>query len=232
MGKRRDSRFVFLVLLSLWTSPAQALTVFDPSNYAQNLLTASRSLEALEQRTRQLANEAQMLLNMEKNLKPLGSSIIEPLRKTLNELQDTLNRAGNLAFRMEQAEKTYARLFPDSYQKALSMNEVVKTAKERWEHRVKTFRVSLTFQGQLLEALAKDRTELVGLLNKSKNAEGARSAIQAGNELLALNIKQLMQLQTLLALQARSSSLEQVERAASQKEAEKQFSNFMGNWGQ
>ncbi len=223
---------LFLLIWLFMMMQAQALTVFDPSNYAQNLLTASRTLQALEQQARQLANEAQMLLNMEKNLKPLGSTIIEPLNKTLQELQGTLSRAGDLAFRMEQAEETYARLFPDSYQKALRMNKVVQTAKERWEHRVKTFRVSLTLQGQLLEALEQDRTELTGLLAKSKKAEGARSAIQAGNELLALNIKQLMQLQTLMALQARSNTLAQAERAANQKEAQKYFESFMGRWGQ
>ena len=55
---------------SLFTSgPASAqLSVFDPSNYAQNLLTAARTLQQVNQQIQSLQNEAQMLINQGKNL--------------------------------------------------------------------------------------------------------------------------------------------------------------------
>lgn len=42
--------------------------VFDPSNYAQNILTAARTLQSVNQQIQQLQNEARMLVNMGKNL--------------------------------------------------------------------------------------------------------------------------------------------------------------------
>src|SRR3546814_8431026 len=37
--------------------------VYDPSNYAQNVLTAARSLQAVNNQIRQLENQAQSLIN-------------------------------------------------------------------------------------------------------------------------------------------------------------------------
>jgi P-type conjugative transfer protein TrbJ len=47
--------------------------VFDPSNYAQNILTAARTLQSVNQQIRQLQNEAEMLIAMGKNLKRIDS---------------------------------------------------------------------------------------------------------------------------------------------------------------
>ena len=45
-------------------APVRAqLLVFDPSNYSQNLLTAARSLQQIQNQITSLRNEAQMLIN-------------------------------------------------------------------------------------------------------------------------------------------------------------------------
>jgi P-type conjugative transfer protein TrbJ len=47
---------------------AAQLTVFDPSNLQQNLLSATRALEQINNQVRQLQNQALMLLRMDQNL--------------------------------------------------------------------------------------------------------------------------------------------------------------------
>src|SRR3546814_3945062 len=50
-------------------APASAqISVFDPSNYSQNLLTAARTLSQVNNQIRSLQNEAQMLAGQAKNL--------------------------------------------------------------------------------------------------------------------------------------------------------------------
>src|SRR4051812_20767789 len=45
-------------------TPAHAqFTVFDPTNYSQNLLTAARSLQQINNQIQSLQNQAQMLTN-------------------------------------------------------------------------------------------------------------------------------------------------------------------------
>ena len=53
----------------LAVQPASALTVFDPSNFVQNTLTAIRTLEQINNQINQLQNEAQMLMNQARNLR-------------------------------------------------------------------------------------------------------------------------------------------------------------------
>ena len=49
--------------------PASAqLVVFDPNNYAQNVLTAARALQQINNQIVSLQNQAQMLINQAKNL--------------------------------------------------------------------------------------------------------------------------------------------------------------------
>src|SRR3546814_16516431 len=50
------------------TTPAQAIIVFDPSNYSQNILTAARTLQQINNQIRMLQNQATSLINQAKNL--------------------------------------------------------------------------------------------------------------------------------------------------------------------
>src|SRR5204863_3343761 len=72
------------VLVSCVPRSAAQLTVFDPLNYGQNLLTAARTLEQINNQVRQLRYQAQVLLRMDQNLQRLGSTISPDLQRTLN----------------------------------------------------------------------------------------------------------------------------------------------------
>ena len=49
--------------------PARAqMTVFDPTNYSQNVLTAARALQQVNNQIQSLQNEAMSLINEARNL--------------------------------------------------------------------------------------------------------------------------------------------------------------------
>ena len=50
------------------------LVVFDPNNYAQNVLTAARALQQINNQIVSLQNQAQMLINQARNLATLPFS--------------------------------------------------------------------------------------------------------------------------------------------------------------
>lgn len=76
-----------VVGLSLTGAPANAqLTVFDPSNYGQNLLTAARTLQQINNQIQSLQNEATMLLNQAKNLSRVSFPELDALRRTLQQI--------------------------------------------------------------------------------------------------------------------------------------------------
>jgi P-type conjugative transfer protein TrbJ len=62
--RRRALAGVAFVSLAMAGVPAHAQwTVFDPSNFSQNILTAARSLQQINNQITSLQNQAQMLIN-------------------------------------------------------------------------------------------------------------------------------------------------------------------------
>ena len=76
---------------SVVTSPAYAWRiVFDPSNYAQNVLTAARTLEQITHQITSLQNEATMLINQARNLANLPFSALQTLQQNVQKTQQLL----------------------------------------------------------------------------------------------------------------------------------------------
>ncbi|RUZ91496.1 P-type conjugative transfer protein TrbJ, partial [Mesorhizobium sp. M7A.F.Ca.US.001.02.1.1] len=67
----------FVAAVALSSAPAFAFIVFDPRNYDENLLSASRALEQIQNQVTSLQNEAQMLINQAKNLTSLPTSMLD-----------------------------------------------------------------------------------------------------------------------------------------------------------
>ncbi len=82
MNKLRHLTAVSAVVLSLAVavSPASAqMIVFDPNNYAQNVMTAARELQQINNQVQSLTNQAQMLINQAKNLAQPADIDAEPV---------------------------------------------------------------------------------------------------------------------------------------------------------
>ena len=82
-----------LALLLGVTVPARALIVFDPTNYVQNVLTAARSLQQINNQITSLQNEAQMLINQARNLANLPYSSLQQLQSSIQRTQQLLAQA-------------------------------------------------------------------------------------------------------------------------------------------
>jgi len=76
-----------IALTPILATPAHALIVFDPSNYAQNVLTAARSLEQITNQITSLQNQAQMLINQARNLASLPYSALQQLQQNVQRTQ-------------------------------------------------------------------------------------------------------------------------------------------------
>jgi P-type conjugative transfer protein TrbJ len=66
-------------------------------------------------------------------------------------------------------------------------------------------------------------------MTNSSGAVGSLQAQQTGNELLALQVKQSLQAQALVATQARAEALRTVEQQVSAEAARERFTRFIGD---
>jgi type IV secretion system protein TrbJ len=222
------------VSLTLGTiSPAHALlglpsVVFDPSNLAQNVLTAARTLAMINNQIRQLTNEAQMLLRLDKQLLQLGYNVAPQLKADLDQLKVLMQAAQSIAYTVRDTENTFATLFPQDYTAAITSHQLLIDARRRWELSRKAWRDTMVVQARIVETLPMDIQKLDELVAESQGAQGQLQATQAGNQITAMNTKQQIQLQQLMAAQFRADAIQKARDTQAQEQARETFKRFLG----
>ncbi|MCC7330485.1 MAG: P-type conjugative transfer protein TrbJ [Gammaproteobacteria bacterium] len=203
--------------------------VLDPSNLAQNMLTAARTLEQINNQVRQLQNEAQMLINQARNLTSLDFNVVNRLRSTLATTERLIAEARGLAYDVTNIDREFARLYPHEYAATISGSQMAQDARERWQNTLDGLQTSMRMQAQVSQNLSDDEGVLTDLVARSQSADGALQAAQATNQLLALQAKQSIQMQQLQLTQGRAASLELARQAAATERAREVRRRFLGD---
>lgn len=205
------------------------LTVFDPANYGQNLLTAARNLQQINNQITQLQNEAQMLINQNRNLTNLPTSVSGNLLNSLARVDNLMRNANGVAYQISSIDSQYQRLYPEKYAAATSNNQIFQDGQAAWYEARQGYQHSMHVQARVVEEIRSDRALLDRLVAESQNAVGNLQVAQAGNQLMALNAKQFMQLQALLAASARAEALDRAAKLAAKEQARARLQNFLGD---
>lgn len=194
--------------------------VYDPANHAQNILTAVRSLQEINQQIEQLTHEIEMLENMARNLETLDVNIAEAIiRDRIRRLYDLMRDAEGIGYGVEEVEREYEEIYPEDYGATAPDNGVlVEDARARWRQSRTAYRDSLVTLSASLEDNETDGAAIAELVTQSQSAAGALEAAQAGNQLEAMQTQQLMQIESIMAAHYRAEAL---ERARQLSEAER-----------
>jgi P-type conjugative transfer protein TrbJ len=212
--------------------PAHALfgvgdIVIDPSNLAQNILTAARTLEMINNQIQQLQNEATMLVNQARNLQGLDFDALNRLRTTLAATQRLFDEARGLAFEVSQMQGQLERLYPFVYDATVSRARMNSDRLEHWANEREALGTALMVQSQATENFEADQSVLSDLVARSQSAVGILQATQATNQLLALQARELMQAQQLEIAQGRAGAVEQARIFAAQGRSNELRRRFM-----
>ena len=217
------------VAVTTLATPVRAqMIVYDPSNYAQNVLQAARALQQINNQITSLQNQTQMLLNQAKNLTSLPYSSLQAIEQSFARTQQLLNEAQHLAYDVNQIDQAFQRLYPQGYTGATSSQQLVSDAKERWQNSLAAYQDALRVQAGAVGNLDTTRTETDILISSSQSAVGALQALQAGNQLVALQTRQLADLTAVVAAQSRAQSLAGARTTSNQEQAREQLRRFLG----
>lgn len=218
-----------LALLMLGAAPAAeaAKTVFDPWNLTQNVLQAARSLEQIKNQITSLQNEARVLVNQARNLATLDYSSLAQIDSAMARIGGLLLRAEGVAYDVAAIEDQFAELYPESYEAGASAERLIADARARWQQALAGFRHALTVQAGVVTGIPIDQAEMATLVGRSQGAVGMLQATQAGNQLVALQVKQLADLQAMLAADGRARALAEARAAAAEEQAREQRRRFL-----
>ncbi|AZO55781.1 MULTISPECIES: P-type conjugative transfer protein TrbJ [unclassified Mesorhizobium] len=215
-----------LAVLPVAVTPAYALIVFDPSNYAQNVLTAARSLQQVTNQITSLQNEAQMLINQARNLASLPFSSLQQLQQSVQRTQLLLGQAQNIAFDVQQVDRIFQQQYR-SISLSASDQQLVTDARSRWQNTVGGLQDAMRIQAGVVGNIDTNRTQMSALVGASQSATGALQATQAGNQLLALQAQQLADLTAVVAANGRAQAMTEAERAAAAEQGHEQRRRFL-----
>ena len=214
----------------LATQPAHAFgfgrIVYDPTNYAQNVLTAARSLEQITHQITSLQNEAQMLINQAKNLASLPFSALQQIQQSVQKTQQLLQQAQNIAFDVQKIDQAFQSQYGNVSMSATDQ-QLVANARSRWQNTVGSLQDAMRVQAGAVGNIDSNRAQMSALIGQSQGATGALQAAQAGNQLLALQSQQLSDLVALLAANGRAGALTEAERAAAAEQGREQRRRFL-----
>jgi P-type conjugative transfer protein TrbJ len=217
-----------MVAFGTLSARAQML-VYDPSNYAQNVLQAVRALQQINNQITSLQNQALMLLNQARNLASLPYSSLQAIDQSIARTEQLLSQAQRIAYDINKIDQAFARTYPQSYAGSTSSQQLYSDAQTRWQNAFASYQDALRVQAGVVQALDVTRAQTDALVSSSQSATGILQATQAGNQLVALQTRQLLDLTALIAAHSRAQSLAGARTTASDAQAQVQFNQFLSN---
>ncbi|WP_048851994.1 P-type conjugative transfer protein TrbJ [Komagataeibacter europaeus] len=206
--------------------PASAQwAVYDGANHVQNVLIAARTLQQIDNQITSLANQAQMLVNQGRNLASLPLSTLSTLQSTISQTTALLAQAQNIAYSVQSVEQQYQQAYT-SVSSGMSDSALFSQAQTRWQNSVGGFEDALKLQARVVGNIPSDSSAMTQLVSASQSSAGALQAAQAGNQLLALQSRQLLDVVAVLSANGRAADLERARQAATEAESAAQYEHF------
>ena len=216
-----------LTLSLACASPGRAqYTVYDPTNYSQNVLTAARELQQVNNQIQQIENQTQGLINQAKMLASLPYSLVSTITGQLQRTEQLLAQAQRIAYSVTTINQAFTSNY-GAVNLNLSQQQMVAQAQQRWQTSVAGLQDALNMQATVVGNLTTSRSTVTTLGSSSQSASGALQATQVNNQLLVQISQQLADLIALQASSGRAQALIAAETATDQNQGATQLSTFL-----
>jgi P-type conjugative transfer protein TrbJ len=231
----RKALFAGVAVALLVTAPAKAQLfgggiVFDPTNYAQNVLTAARELQQVTNELTMLQNQATSLINQARNLQNLNFSSLGQIDQSITQTTSLLGQAQRISYDVNAINTAFTTTYPVTYSSSTSSQQLLTDAQTRWQNALAAYQDAMRVQAGVVQNLESTHSQIDGLVNASQSATGALQAAQSGNQLIAIQTKQLADLTAVMAAIARAQSLDGARTVEAQEQAQTQTTQFL-NYG-
>ena len=200
--------------------------VYDPSNYAQNVLQAARALQQINNQIQQLENQTQSLINQAKHLVSLPYSLVSTITGQIQRTEQLIAQAQRIAYSVSTIDKAFTTNY-GAINLNVSQQQMVAQAQQRWQNSVAGLQDAMRMQATVAGNIPTSRTTVTTLGASSQSASGALQAIQVNNQLLVQISQQLADLIALQAARGRAETLVAAANATDQNQGTGQLSAFL-----
>jgi P-type conjugative transfer protein TrbJ len=221
---------VAALVITLSAPAAAQMTVYDPLNHVQNVMTAARELQQVTNELTMLQNQATSLINQARNLQNLNFSSLSSIDQSINQTTSLLGQAQRVSYDVNGINSTFSQTYPTSYSGSTSSTQLMGDAQTRWQNALTAYQDAMKVQAGVVQNLNTTHTQIDALVNASQSSAGALQATQSGNQLIALLTKQLADLTAVMTAIARAQSLDGARTIETQEQVQTQNTQFL-NYG-
>lgn len=200
---RRYLRSVFLVcVMGFWGEAQATHIVFDPTNFAQNLLTAIRTMYRVQQGVTQLTNQYRMIQSQVQNLEELsrGGGLSQ---QQLLQLVNLLNSMSSLSYSVQAIHREARHLYPSASD---TSDSGFFASLQTWTNQARGALFEAMRGQSVAEQINRDRRALSTAVNNSYGAQGNLQVQQASNQMLSLLSRQIATLTQVTATTGRAQA--------------------------
>ena len=149
------------------------------------------------------------------------------IQQSIDRTRQLIAQAQQVAYNVQDIDRVFNARYPSGSLSGTSSAQLVTNAEARWQDAVGGFQDSLRTQATIVTNLDDTRAQLGALVGASQDATGALQAAQAGNQLVALQTRQLADVTALIAAQGRSVALQSARNAADEAQGREQTKRFL-----
>lgn len=186
-------------LVSL-TQPCQAFIVYDPSNWAQNAMTAKNSLKSLINQAIEIKQQLEQLRLAGLNTAGLSHYESQTISQLIEKLDNITQQGDALSYAMKDVSRQFNNRYPDYVNDAKAPQDFQK-ANHQWSastlDTLNNTLQALQVSGAHFQA---EEALLSKLRAQGEAATGRLQALQVSTEMTAETVNQLQELKRLLAI--------------------------------
>jgi P-type conjugative transfer protein TrbJ len=205
--------------LSVLPPPARALfgagdIVYDPANYAQNVLTAARALQSNLNEAMEIANQLHQIEMEARNLARLPQAAWDSVRSDLNQLRQLAQSASGISYALQRLSTQFKELYP-GYQAPTNYEQQY----QQWtDNSLTGIQQALKAAQQQSQQFEQESTNTQSLTDLSSTADGQMQALQAGNMIALQLVNQLQALRHLQVMETQAQNLYMASQLQNQAE--------------
>jgi type IV secretion system protein TrbJ len=220
-------RLALAVTLASAAGPAIGQqVVYDPSNYAQNVLQAARALQQINNQIQQLENQTQSLINQAKHLVSLPYSLVSTITNQIQRTEQLIAQAQRIAYSVSTIDQAFKTNY-GAINLNVSQQQMIAQSQQRWQNSVAGLQDAMRMQATVVGNIPTSRTSVTTLGASSQSASGALQANQVTNQLLVQISQQLSDLIALQAAHSRAQTLVAAANATDQNQGTGQLTTFL-----
>ncbi len=202
---RQIVKIVFMTMGISLSVKTFGFIVFDPTNYAKNLITAANSVRTVENQVTQIRNELQALQFETKNTNTVLNYQWQNITQLTQRLDQSTQQEQALSYSMGDLDSQFRQRYPNYTNTPGSVNYT--DAYHRWnDTTLDTLRHSLSAIGMSASDFQNEETLLSQLSAQGRTATGRMQVLQVSTEIAAENVNQLQELKRIMMTQTNAQN--------------------------